>query len=287
MIRTPARHGVIGLVLLGALAFTATLDAQSASIQIGSGAGRIGTSVSIPITISTSDPGDAFSMGVLHRSTSITPVSVVVGQALIDLNGTTTDQIPAFMNVNLSPTLPAGDPTAVGGWTVGMVLDFDLSVVTRLPAAVNQELLVATYGIVPTASAGTSTLEGSSLLGTPPVSLLAVLSVAGDPIEVAISPAPGVITIQNAPFMRGDVDSSGSVSLVDGVLLLYRMFGLQPLGSCADAEDINDDGIVGLQDAVTLFQYMFSGTTPPQTLGVCGDDPTSTDTLGCAVSTCG
>ena len=52
--------------------------------------------------------------------------------------------------------------------------------------------------------------------------------------------------------------------------------------SCSDADDINDDGVLTLGDAVYLFQYMFTGGAPiPGSDGSCGPDQTGDDDLDC------
>ena len=95
--------------------------------------------------------------------------------------------------------------------------------------------------------------------------------------------------IDSAIFLRGDVNGSGTISMIDGILLLYRVAGLPQggIGTCLDAEDINDSGVRDILDAAYLFQYLFAaGAPPPLPFGVCGDDPTGTDSFGCVSSLC-
>ena len=84
------------------------------------------------------------------------------------------------------------------------------------------------------------------------------------------------------PFLRGDVDASGSRELTDAVRLLGHLF----LGSpdaliCEDAADGNDDGALDLSDGSFVLGHLFLGTGPiPPPSQLCGDDPTE-DALDC------
>ena len=140
-------------------------------------------------------------------------------------------------------------------------------------------LLLVNYMIQPSAPVGTvSTLEFTSLLGSPSVQTVLVLELA----EVTPTMTSGEILVTEPLFIRGDLNQNGSVSLLDGVLLLYRVSGLEPAGSCRDADDINDDGVLTIGDAVYLFQYMFTGGAPiPGSDGSCSPDLTGDDDLDC------
>ena len=133
--------------------------------------------------------------------------------------------------------------------------------------------------ITPTAPVGTlSPLTLTSTLGSPPVQTVLVLELA----EVTPTMVSGSILVTEPLFIRGDLNQNGSVSLLDGVLLLYRVSGLEPPGTCNDADDINDDGVLTIGDAVYLFQYMFTGGAPiPGSDGTCSPDLTGTDSLDC------
>ena len=51
---------------------------------------------------------------------------------------------------------------------------------------------------------------------------------------------------------------------------------------CGDAADINDDGTIGLDDAVALAGFLFQGGAPPAApFPERGTDPTGDDELGC------
>jgi hypothetical protein len=75
--------------------------------------------------------------------------------------------------------------------------------------------------------------------------------------------------------------------LTDAVAVLSVLFlGAPPL-ECADAGDVDDDGALGLTDAVVLLLHLFvSGPAPaPPGLGACGEDPTA-DALAECVGDC-
>ena len=93
----------------------------------------------------------------------------------------------------------------------------------------------------------------------------------------------GTITLEPAigGFVRGDINSDGSINIADAVSLLAGLFTGGTIG-CADAADCNDDGAVNIADAVYQLSNLFSGgpDMPPPSGPNCGSDPT-TDTLDC------
>ncbi len=86
-------------------------------------------------------------------------------------------------------------------------------------------------------------------------------------------------------FKRGDANGDGCTDVLDCIFLFsfLNLAGSQP--PCLDAADVDDDGQIGLADALTVAEFiLFPGTPPPPPPGpdVCGPDPTA-DALGCAV----
>jgi len=248
-----------------------SLQGQVGSLTLSSGEGFAGNTIISTITMSTDTELHGFSFGVSHDPLLIsipTTPSISQGPSLESLN---LGAGPAFFSVNIAP---AGG----SGFTIACVTDL-FAPFDTIPIAVDDPILQIEYLINQTAPVGsTIPIEFSNLLGSPPVQTVMVF----DLIEVVPSTTPGTITVTEPTFLRGDVDQSGSVSLIDGVLLCYRVSGLQPPGDCRDADDINDDELLTISDAVYLFQYMFvGGPSIPAPSGVCGPDPGVEGNLDC------
>ncbi len=91
------------------------------------------------------------------------------------------------------------------------------------------------------------------------------------------------------PFRRGDVNNNGSVeALPDALSLLSYGFAAGPVPPCFVGADVNGSNSVDpLPDALTLLNWGFAGGAAPPFPGqVCGEDPTSVDTLGCLAPSC-
>ena len=83
-----------------------------------------------------------------------------------------------------------------------------------------------------------------------------------------------------AKFRRGDVNSSGSVTISDAVAVLGHLF-LGRVVPCEDAADADDSGRVTIADAVFLLDYLVRRGAPPSDPFVeTGSDPTP-DGIGC------
>jgi hypothetical protein len=85
-------------------------------------------------------------------------------------------------------------------------------------------------------------------------------------------------------FKRGDVNCNGFLSLVDATELAGHLFFNLPLRcDCVDARDVNDDGLLLVDDVIYLLAFLESNGTPPPAPGPrrCGEDPTR-DELVCA-----
>lgn len=82
-------------------------------------------------------------------------------------------------------------------------------------------------------------------------------------------------------FLRGDVDWDEETAITDGIVLLERLFLTPEPVDCQDAADVNDDGVLDVSDAITLFSHLFVGgfSPSPPTLEI-GADPTL-DNLSC------
>ena len=85
------------------------------------------------------------------------------------------------------------------------------------------------------------------------------------------------------PFVRGDIDSSGTWNIADVILILNVVFeGAIPL--CDETYDTNDDDDINVADAVTLLDFIFNGGSMAHPLNICVTDPG--DLFGCDQYTC-
>ena len=84
-------------------------------------------------------------------------------------------------------------------------------------------------------------------------------------------------------FVRGDVDSSGSVELTDGVFLFNFLFIGGPGPSCRAAADASQQGNVNLSSGVYILNFLFLGGPPPLApYPDCGTNSVESDSiLGC------
>lgn len=98
----------------------------------------------------------------------------------------------------------------------------------------------------------------------------------GGPRIVNLSIDLGAFELQLVPFVRGDLNASGTVNLADAVILLSALFiPGSPALVCQDPADCNDDGSVNLQDPIVMLNALFlPGSAPIPPPHVCGDDPT-------------
>ncbi len=89
-------------------------------------------------------------------------------------------------------------------------------------------------------------------------------------------------------FTRGDVNADGGFDVGDPVYLLDYTFSSGPALPCEDSGDANDDGSLNIADAVALLDALFGGgsSVPAAPFPGCGEDPTDTDSLGCASFPC-
>ncbi len=87
---------------------------------------------------------------------------------------------------------------------------------------------------------------------------------------------------EGAPFLRGDVNADLSQGLLDGLAVLEYLFDDDAL-DCERAGDLDDDGQVGLDDALSLLSCLFGDGDPPP--ATCELDPDE-DALPCDETGC-
>jgi hypothetical protein len=70
--------------------------------------------------------------------------------------------------------------------------------------------------------------------------------------------------VEAGTFIRGDVDGGGRVTISDAVNILRYLFQGSPEAvACARAADLNDDGLLGVGDAIYLLNFLFVAGPPP------------------------
>lgn len=80
------------------------------------------------------------------------------------------------------------------------------------------------------------------------------------------------------PFIRGDFDTDGSLSITDAIALLNFLFLGTPNSTCSQAGDANKDGNVDITDGISLLGFLFLGREAPQPpFPDCGSDPAVND----------
>jgi len=85
----------------------------------------------------------------------------------------------------------------------------------------------------------------------------------------------------NVAFLRGDTDEDGKLGLSDAVRTLTYLFVGEIELACFDSADTNDSGSLELTDGIATLNYLFlGGSSPLPPFEACGVDPTD-DELTC------
>lgn len=285
------RSLTIGLFALGLLAtglacgiasaqpdFIYHVEDQTAFFQPGAGTGSFtafGAIQQNPASIAPPIGTQGFSMGLGHDPQYLEITGIELAPIMANLNG---GAGPDFF----APTLLSN------GVTLGLVYSF----MTGLSVEFIDELPVVEleYATVPATLQGvnssvTTSLTWTETLSRFPGSPVVENQVAADGFGYDVLPLDGTIELEPASiFVRGDVDGSGNLNLVDVIVLLGFLFVPGNSVPCDDAADVNDSGSLSLPDAITLLIYLFSPTSVPPTVPFpsCGEDPTA-DLLECNV----
>ncbi|MBN2536289.1 MAG: hypothetical protein JXB88_25630 [Spirochaetales bacterium] len=78
---------------------------------------------------------------------------------------------------------------------------------------------------------------------------------SGGPTETPYpTPTATPVTVTNPSVLHGDVDSSGSIDIVDALLIAQYYVGLAPVNFNAAAADVNRDGTIDVIDALRVAQ---------------------------------
>ncbi len=82
-------------------------------------------------------------------------------------------------------------------------------------------------------------------------------------------------------FVRGECNADGRLDIADPIHLLWSLFDGGSSLACEDACDADDDGALGIDDAIAMLHaFLLDGPPLPAPRGEVGVDPT-TDTLTC------
>ncbi len=85
-----------------------------------------------------------------------------------------------------------------------------------------------------------------------------------------------------ADLIRGDINQDGGIGIGDAIALLSVLFQGAPIGDCPASHDINGNGSSNIADVVGLLSYLFTGgAAPPAPFPDCGPD-SATSTLSCS-----
>lgn len=82
------------------------------------------------------------------------------------------------------------------------------------------------------------------------------------------------------PFLRGDVNGDGVVSLADIHFLARFIYLSSDPSSCMNAGDVNDDGCIYFSDLRYFFEVLRNGKHMPPPFPLAGPDPTPNDCAG-------
>ncbi|MDE0959888.1 MAG: VCBS repeat-containing protein [Planctomycetota bacterium] len=160
---------------------------------------------------------------------------------VVDLGSAPGDRVTLNCDLGLAPGF---------GLAAGVVLDCANLQVEVAMTSVPQQTILAPIGINGTTTAQMQ-LSGGVLVA-------AFLSAALIDIEIPV------------PFLRGDANDNGIINIADAVVILRRMFGIDPPGTCLAAEDADGDGGTDIGDAVRVVTYLFSlGEAPVAPFPTC------------------
>lgn len=84
----------------------------------------------------------------------------------------------------------------------------------------------------------------------------------------------------NGDFRRGDCMTDGRIDLADATFAFSYLVSAQPPTICADACDIDDNGVFDLSDPMAMLSYLYLSGPLPGPVGECAGDPTA-DSLSC------
>ena len=250
-----------------------------------------GSEIVLPIQLHNSPKAvDGFSLGMKHDGAKLELVDVTLAEGITSVTGTDPGQ--DFLSIDKNP---ANGP----GFTMAMILSAsDVSKVLD-PLKSPHHILDVKYKAI--GGRGTTLVTVAATLGKPIVDVvLDIAGIAQKPLKPVTSPPADQVTITikevvatNAPFIRGDVDQNGRITITDATGILNYMFNnanllpafLPTADNCLIAfnidgstrkvdvggtlVDMETEGSITVTDAVNLLQYLFnnSGRPPAEPFG--------------------
>ena len=273
MFLTEFRAGgiTLGSILFCSLFFSSVLTGQTATLTIVPQAAPAepGSTATATVTVEGSSAVSGFSFGLAHDPSILTLFSMGV-VAGADLAATRGGAGPEFLVISVFPT----------GFTMGAVINVNAAG-TDLAANTAHNVAAISYSVSPTAPSGGTPLAFTEALGTPPVALS-----VGMGLEFVEPPTIVEASLfTSPPFIRGDINQTGAVTISDAIGVLAQLFAGLPM-TCPAASDVNDTGSVNVADAIAILAYLFqSGAPPAAPAGTCGL-PAVPSTLDCQSFSC-
>ncbi len=240
-----------------------------------------GGSTTIPIRFQhTSQQVTAVQFGLLHDSTRLIPTG------MLDPGDVTFPPMTGFEILSLFPN----ESNPVGVTYVAIFDEFDPMMVPVTgpgPRVVEIE-----YQVVNGAPSGPTPITFTDTLGSPfPIAPELTLI---DPLTGGISSVTPITddgsVIIGGKFIRGDCNQDNAITLADAITCLQLLFtpGVIADPMCDDQQDVDDNGVRSISDAIALLNYLFGGAGdltapfPPTIPATCDIDPTP-DSLECTV----
>lgn len=114
-----------------------------------------------------------------------------------------------------------------------------------------------TAGVFGQGVGGTVQVEGEDIDGDGDVDLVSAHLNIKNSVTLLTNATGQGFEVGCDPFLRGDVNADGAVSISDLIMLRRYMFGPGIHLTCADAADLSDDEAIDICDAITLLQRVF------------------------------
>ena len=207
------------------------------------------------------------------------PVKVLNSDAVMayQINGRYDPAVLSVTDCDLEGTPTAGlDPEIwecnireeEGRFEVGCVFDFAPPFDMRtLPPSVDATLIYLVYDVSPDAPTGAGEETVVELFNDREISqIFNVFTVDNQSVLPALGSATVRVEsagLEEAGFIRGDVDLSGRVDITDSINILNFLFTGGAAPACMDAADPADLGRVDISAAVFLLNFLFQGGEAP------------------------